>query len=273
MRSTIFPRLYSRATRALIRRWSAHLPVAGSGWPALHAELDLWRGPPARFWWRDDDAICETPELRHLLAVRDRQAIPLAIAVIPARASANFGSVLSGWPCVDIFAHGWDHQNHNRPGRLSAELAPGRKAGEVRLELTQGRTRLEDMFGEQFKPVLVPPYNYLSPHLVEPVREAGFSFVSIDRDFAGFSVPSQNVHIDVIDWRRKQAATPIEIVRSAVAALRLRRYGLVDADAPIGLITHHLVHDASVWAVTETLLDRLKEHPAVAFPAMHEVFR
>jgi len=37
---------------------------------------------------------------------------------------------------------------------------------------------------------------------------------------------------------------------------------------PIGLLTHHLVHDAAVWRLLEALLDRLAGHPALDWPAV-----
>jgi hypothetical protein len=129
------------------------------------------------------------------------------------------------------------------------------------------------MAGESFRPVLVPPYNYLAPHLVGSVKSAGFSFVSCSGDFAGLQIASRNVHVDVIDWRRKQVAAPDRMVRGVIAALRLRRYGLVEATSPVGMITHHLVHDEPIWERTRCLLDRLAEHPAVSFPPLGEIFR
>ena len=48
-----------------------------------------------------------------------------------------------------------------------------------------------------------------------------------------------------------------------IADLRARSGGAdggADPDEPIGLLTHHLVHDEAMWAFCETLLERLRSH-------------
>jgi len=158
------------------------------------------------------------------------------------------------------------------PGGPSGELTSGRDVAQVVHELSAGHSKLAAMFPERFMPVMVPPHNHLAQRLVESVTDAKFSFVSIDGDFAGFAIPSRNVHVDVIDWQRNHAATLAQVVRSAIAALRLRRYGLVKVDTPIGLMTHHLVHDDEIWSLTTSFLSFLKQHPNVRFPEMNEIF-
>ena len=67
-------------------------------WTDLTRELDRWAdsGRPATFWWRDDDALTVTPALDRLLGLaRDHQA-PLALAVVPAGATAALAASLDG---------------------------------------------------------------------------------------------------------------------------------------------------------------------------------
>jgi hypothetical protein len=44
---------------------------AGDPWATLQRELDRWAesGKTATFWWRDDDAVEETPQLQTLDAL------------------------------------------------------------------------------------------------------------------------------------------------------------------------------------------------------------
>jgi len=65
-----------------------------SDWQALDAELDAWSaaGRTAELWWRDDDAIVPTPALDRLLDIRRRSGVPIALAVIPARAQATLAA-------------------------------------------------------------------------------------------------------------------------------------------------------------------------------------
>ena len=58
----------------------------------------------------------------------------------------------------------------------------------------------------------------------------------------------------------------------AVTHLGSRRQGLVDADEPTGLLTHHLDHDATTWEFIENLLAIVTEHPAARWLGAREAF-
>jgi hypothetical protein len=50
-----------------------------------------------------------------------------------------------------------------------------------------------------------------------------------------------------------------------VRELRYRRLGYLRTDSPIGLLTHHLAHDLSIWRACDDVLGFLRPHPAVRF--------
>lgn len=255
--------LAARVIRAAVRRWH---PRGGETWPALEHELDR-RTTRAPFWWRDDDATTPTPQLCRLLALRERLGLPLGLAVIPADATMALADALPAED-VAVLVHGWSHANHARPGRPAAEFTADRPRPELDAQLRQALDRTTTLFGDRALPVLVPPFNAFAPQLAGAVRGAGYRMLSIDQDFASTRMPAVNVHADLVDWQRQTAASEASVVRSLVAALRLRRWGLVRADAPIGVMTHHLVHDDPTWALTEAILARLRQHPNVTFPKL-----
>lgn len=259
-----------RIARRLLRDWTKHQP---SDWQALEQELDLWskRGRKLRFWWRDDDAQTETPALGRLLDLAGRFEMPLALAVIPLGAESVLERRLAREARVRVLQHGWDHANHADPA-WPAELGGTRNRTEVEAQLMEGRRRLESLFASRFLPVLVPPFNQLSRHLDGTVRRVGYRFISLHGDFAGLPLPSRNPHLDVIDWQRNTAAEPGYLVRWALAAIKLRRYGLVSASLPVGMVTHHLAHDDAVWSLAEELLRRLRRHPAIVAPEIDQIF-
>ncbi len=263
-----------RLVRAVNRNWTNAIRLAPPGWETLTQELDLWqrRGRQARFWWRDDDAVDETAALGRLLALNEACHIPLAMAVVPAGATERLAEAFKPARHLRVLQHGWSHANHALPGRPRAELAEGRDGGKVASELRQGMVRLRDLFSLRFLPVLVPPFNALAPSLASAVTAAGFSFVSVEGDFAGMPVPSRNVHVDPIDWHLHRAKHATALVRQAVGSLRLRRFGLLPAEAPIGIVTHHLQHDEAIWQSIGDLLNHLVSHQAVTFPAIEEIF-
>jgi len=264
----------ARLARAASHRWTGMISVAVPAWDAVARELDLWQrsGVQARFWWRDDDATQESRPLDRLLDLRRALDLPLAIAAIPASATPALARRLNGEAQVRVLQHGWDHRNHAPDGRPKAELARSRDEREVARELAAGRSRMADLFGERALPVLVPPYNFLAPHLLGVVERLGFRYLSLLGDFQSLAMPSRNVHVDVVDWRNGRAEESEAIARQAIAALRLRRMGFIDRELPVGIMTHHLRHDEEAWLSTEALLDRLRGHGAAKFPPLDALF-
>ena len=265
----VVPRLLRRAFygRFTGNAWRA-------SWSDLDRELNLWRKHAwtARFWWRDDDATADTPALQRLLGLRDQLDLPLALAVVPASLDASLVAALSRQSAVAVLQHGWTHTNHAGGHRYKSEFPVERRDDEVARELRAGRDNLCTAFGLSAMPVLVPPFNHLAPRWVPYVSQCGLRYVSIDQDFTGLAVDTRNVHVDVIDWQKNTARDLNAILGRTVLALRLRRWGLVPLDTPIGIMTHHLDHDEAVWAVTHRLLSHLSGHPAVRFPPLDEIF-
>ena len=264
--------LRRRLLRAAVRRWAAVLRIDDRPWDALSRELDHWRGRPAQFWWRDDDAVAATPALDRLLALRADLGVPLALAVIPAQAERSLAEATTASDSIRVLPHGWDHQDHVGTGGNASEFPSSRQPHEVHAQLAAGRARLETLFGERSLRVLVPPFNRIAATLADAVKNAGFLYVSMDRDFLDFPLQSKNVHADLIDWSHGSAVAPAEAVRPLIAALRLRRYGLVSSFEPVGIMTHHLVHTEAVWALAADLLHRLATHPGATFPAIESLF-
>ena len=89
---------------------------------SLTAHLDWFaeRGRMVRFWWRDDDAQRETPELARLVGLSEALSVPLHLAVIPEGAEAGLAQAVG--PLVVPMVHGWAHLNHAPEGAKKAEF-------------------------------------------------------------------------------------------------------------------------------------------------------
>ena len=55
------------------------------------------------------------------------------------------------------------------------------------------------------------------------------------------------------------------------AAIAARLDGDGRPDEPIGLLTHHLIHDEAVWRFCEALLDRLRRHDSLSYPSPRDI--
>ena len=109
-------------------------------WRHLNEELDAWAtaGRSATLWWRDDDAVEPSPELARLMAIAQARDLPLALAVIPARASEALAEWLkSSEARVTLLQHGYAHQSHAPEGEKKVELGPQRPATVVLEELAE----------------------------------------------------------------------------------------------------------------------------------------
>ncbi|OWO95526.1 polysaccharide deacetylase [Rhizobium esperanzae] len=246
----------------------------GMSWEPLRRELDRWRaaGRVARLWLRDDDAVEPTPDLKQLLALTDGNGIPLTLAVIPALTGEALAARLAAEAGVAVAVHGWSHSNHAGQERKKQELGGERPAEVVLGELRAGWQRLKRLHPARFVPVLVPPWNRIDATLIPALPELGFAALSVyGRAREGGPIPLLNTHIDIIDWHGTRGGRSAEeLVAELVAELRDRFAG---NDEPIGVLTHHLVHDHAAWDFLSALFAATADHPAVAWSSAPELLQ
>jgi peptidoglycan/xylan/chitin deacetylase (PgdA/CDA1 family) len=239
-------------------------------WEDLRKELDGWleTGRIARFWWRDDDADAAIPSLVQLLDLADEFQVPLCLAAIPDQAADSLVREIFARPGHVVAQHGVSHRNHAPPGQHAVECGGERPAGRVLADLEGGRRRLEDLFGLRFQPILVPPWNRIAPELVEELPACGYKGLSAfgmrTAGHCAAGLASVNTHFDVLKWRGgTRFAGREKIIAEIVRNLGDRRSGRADASEPIGLLTHHQVHDTKTWGFLREILQFLVAPPAV----------
>jgi hypothetical protein len=220
------------------------------------------------FWWRDDDAEAATPELDRLLALTDRYDLPLSLAVIPVGAGETLAARLRHAPRVAVLQHGWTHANHAAPGAKKIELGGDRPIDDILSDLTLGREKLARLFGETFLPILVPPWNRLAAGVVERLGETGLAGLST---FGPSRSRRQvNTHLDIFDWKGTRGPMRREQAMAILAGEIERR---VEGDEePIGILTHHLRHEADSWSLLDELGAVLANHPAASWPTAADLF-
>ncbi|MDO8975062.1 polysaccharide deacetylase family protein [Reyranella sp.] len=247
-----------------------------SSWQALADEAARWRdeGRIAELWWRDDDATDAGPALDRLLAiVRDRET-PLAMAVVPARATAALADRLAGEPGVDVLQHGYAHTSHSVAPEKSIELGLQRPAMLTLGELGTGWMALERLFGSRALAVMVPPWNRIAPVLVPTLPEIGYRGLSTfgprPRLHPVRGLLQVNTHVDLIDWKGGRTFAGEETVLAAlVTALARARGG--DGE-PIGILSHHLAMDAGAWDFLRSLWERMTKLENIRVRSARELF-
>jgi peptidoglycan/xylan/chitin deacetylase (PgdA/CDA1 family) len=232
---------------------------------ALIEEFDRWRaaGRIARLWLRDDDACQPGPSLDMLLEKLRRHQAPCLLAVIPMTAGQALADRLAGETTVRIAVHGAWHINHAPAGRKSEETPVERGLDAIVAELGAARERLARLFGEAATGWYVPPWNRIGAQVAARLPELGFRVLSTfarplpDLDA---SLVQVNTHVDLVDWKGGRAGRPAAAVMADLASeLAQARLG---GWRPVGVLTHHLVHDARAWEALDALLELVANHPA-----------
>ena len=233
-----------------------------NNWDPVRFELDRWQasGRKVRLWLRDDDAVAVTAALERLLSLSSRFHVPLTLAVIPKHAEPGLALRLHEASLTIPVIHGWSHENHAGMGEKKQELGPHRPTEIVLAELSQALRRMTALFGGSLFPMLVPPWNRIDPALLPALAGVGFKALSLIGPAAMTApIPIINTHVDLIDWRHTRRCRPVEDLVTSLARELIRAF--VD-DQPIGVLSHHLVHDEAAWEFLETLMQLTSRHVA-----------
>jgi len=224
------------------------------------------------FWWRDDDAIEPTPALQRLTDLSDHFGLPLALAVIPKQVKDTLPGAVSDVDGLAVFQHGWAHTNHQPPGEKKAELGDARRPNMVLSELARGFECLASLFADQFLPVLVPPWNRIAPEIAERRRDMGLAGITTFGRNKAATSQWVNTHVDIIDWRGSRGFAGLDQIRDQLLAEIDHRLQS-GSEEPIGLLTHHLVHDEECWRFLETFLALAAHHPAAIWQPLPVIFK
>lgn len=247
-----------------------------NGWRALDEEIGRWRdaGRVAELWWRDDDAVDASAALDRLLGLHRDSEVPVALAVVPAKATMALAARLANEPGVDVLQHGYVHANHAPPSDRKSELGLHRPAMLVLGELGTGWLALEKLFGPRALPVLVPPWNRIAPSLVPALPEIGFAglstFARRPRAEAVKGLRQVNAHLDLVDWKGRRGFIGTETALDVLVA------ALCDArclsSEPLGVLSHHLAMDEAGWGFLRSLLEKLSTLSGVRLRAANRIF-
>jgi len=222
----------------------------------LETELHNWQaaGRQPQLWWRDDDAVSVTPELDRLTQLAGGAGVDVLLAVIPAHVQDTLANYAGGHGNLKPCVHGWSHTNHAPAGDKKCELGAHRDLDVVLHEIAAGRQRLTELFGSRFVPVLVPPWNRMRSDLAPRLGEAGIMAFSTFAHTRSHPEIQANTHVDVMDWKAPggpAGKAPDQVLGELAAALGISR---ANGFYPVGILTHHLVHDEVAWSSLSDLL-------------------
>ena len=246
-------------------------------WTDLRSELDAWETThnTATLWWRDDDAVAETPELNRLYEIAGAYDAALCVAAIPAHVDQTIVSK-SEWPVGSVLVqHGYAHENYAPEGTKKSEFGADRPIGDSVADIERGWSVINRSI--HALAAFVPPWNRISDAAIQALPNLGFLGVSTfgprKRAEPAHGLHQTNTHVDPIDWHGHRGYLGDDnAVSQVIEHLRKRRSGQVDANEPTGLLTHHLVHDEACWGFVERLAEVIAAHPGARWLHGDEVF-
>lgn len=243
----------------------------GEVWQGLRAALDrrAEAGRPVTLWLRDDDAQTPGPALDRLAALSMRHGVPVLLAVIPEGAGPALATRLAGAPLLAPCQHGYSHRNHAPADEKKREFGPDRPEAAMLQDIVAGRDRLLDLFGPALRRVFVPPWNRIDAGLAMALPGLGLPVLSAfgRRPVLPGAPPHLlNCQVDIMRWGAAPAGREAVTVAAELAAL-------VETgnEAPIGILTHHRVHDETAWAVIEALAALGAAHPGARWAGIAEL--
>lgn len=232
----------------------------------LIVELDrcAHAGRRVTFWLRDDDAVAATAPLERLLGLAGQWNVPVVLAVIPWPAEPGLAVRVAGFPHARVAPHGFAHRNHAPAGQKKQELGNHRPRAAVLDEIADGFAMLVNAFPGQAVPMLVPPWNRIAPDLLPDLPGLGLRYLST----FGMEPPHApapglvqvDCQLDIMDWRTRRSH-PGDVLAGRLAAL-VRQ---ASPAAPIGILTHHLVHDEAAWTFLADLFGTTAGHEAATW--------
>lgn len=246
-------------------------------WQEFLDEVERSRdaGVAVEFWWRDDDASRETPELTRLLVLAQDSGLPLALAVIPHLVQAQ---AFVPWPSnASVLQHGLEHVNRASAKQKKSEF-PESEAGQAALaRLWQGQALLRETLAVPVLPVLAPPWNRFPASWAGALAAQGYrglsTFTPRRQAFPVEGLIQVNTHIDIVDWRNgKVFVGERQALALACEQIQLRRSGVLDHKEPIGWLTHHAVQQEASWTFLTRLFQATKELPGLRWLEPVEVF-
>jgi hypothetical protein len=119
-------------------------------------------------------------------------------------------------------------------------------------------------------PLLVPPWNRIDAALLPSLAGLGFTALSTFGRAGPAPIGVLNTHVDLMGWHNGRKGKDHGLLVEELIAELQRRFD-ADSREPIGLLSHHLVHDETAWSFLERLFDATTGNPACRWASAREL--
>jgi hypothetical protein len=215
----------------------------------------------------------DEPSLRRLLDLFTQYEAPINLAVIPGllmndAAELLRQSVVEFPSLFELNQHGWRHLNHEPEGK-KCEFGPSRSYQLQYEDLDNGKSRMNNAFGDHWFSVFVPPWNRCTAETVSALEQLNFQALSRDRGRGeGTSGRLREIPItlDLFHWRGGASLRSVEELAQDFSRQ-------IAAENRIGVMLHHKVMDDEAFALLENLLLVFKRFLGVRFHTFQSLLK
>jgi hypothetical protein len=212
-----------------------------------------------RIFFRADDIGIPSRHFTQLIRCFQKHALPLCLATVPAWLSESrlndlrrvTGTGTSQW-CWH--QHGRVHRNFEKTGKKQ-EFGPARPPEVIRNSIAAGRTRLEQLLGEDFLPVFTPPWNRCSGITIKALSDLGFQAVSRNLGAEPRTLPNLPDFQVRVDLHTRKEPSP---QFSFDKLLNEIEEGL--ASGFCGIMIHHQRMNDRALELLDLLLEKINSH-------------
>jgi len=218
-----------------------------------------------KIFFRDDDLGWDTLRFQRLLQIFQNNEAKLNVAAIPKICYENFlkGTFSEFAPWMQVHTHGYAHVNWKASGKR-CEFDENRSFEEVRTELTQGITLLQELFPQLYFPAFIPPWNNIAAKFIPLLPQAGYRMLSRSNSSNQIPAPDiQNLDVSInLHSATQKLQIPLKVVIEKIQQKKI---------APVGILLHHAMMDDLDFIFLDQLLKALlKAHISTHFMSEFE---
>ncbi len=184
-----------------------------------------------------------------------RSGQKLNVAAIPMNCHEAFSTnpVADFKEVIQIHTHGFTHLDHQNAGK-KAEFGSHRHKRGVLRDLLKGKQLLESLFGDQYYPAFIPPWNRMDSAFFPLLVESQYRVLS--RDGASQSATPGLIDINVsIDVHTKKGAE-----RQTLDELWEEILKQQSEQSHVGIMLHHKYMSEDDFKVLQGLIERMDKN-------------
>jgi len=223
--------------------------------------VDECRGRPGKLdkktvFFRDDDVAELTPTLKRLIELFMKHKVPLVLAVVPKKVTKETVQYLKNMKArhhglLELTQHGFSHENNSKTS-VPYEFGRALSYNEQFEKISKGKKIMNELFGNDFTHVFVPPYNSFDKNTIKALKKLDFKGLSVD--FPVTELYDLSTNIDIVkSYHPLVFYSEKEILKK----YQSKKYA--------GFLVHHEMLEDSHFKVLEKLITDVQDETILNF--------